>query len=135
MKSPPSRRFALPVVVGLFGFVLRAGAESFPLPGEGSDVIGAMLTVTTVQGDTLLDVARRHGLGYEEIGNANPGVDPWLPGAGVEIGLPKPVTERGLQAWLARVFLRGLIQPFSLTVRLANKRVLGTTAPMAAFAR
>ena len=54
---------------------------------------------------------------------------------GLEIGLPKPVTERGLQAWLARVFLRGLIQPFSLTVRLANKRVLGTTAPMAAFAR
>jgi len=89
MKSPPSRRFALPVVVGLFGFVLRAGAESFPLPGEGSDVIGAMLTVTTVQGDTLLDVARRHGLGYEEIGNANPGVDAWLPGPGTTVVLPK----------------------------------------------
>ena len=28
------------------------------------------------------DIARRFNLGYDEVVNANPGVDPWLPGAG-----------------------------------------------------
>ncbi|HEU4602864.1 MAG TPA: L,D-transpeptidase family protein [Steroidobacteraceae bacterium] len=52
------------------------------------DVIGE-LQVTTVQGeDTLPDIARRFNLGYEEIVRANPGIDPWLPGAGREIVLP-----------------------------------------------
>ncbi len=69
--------------------VQRADAESFPLPPPGSDVIGELRTATTGQHDTLLDVARANGLGYEEITNANPGVDPWLPGAGTAIVLPK----------------------------------------------
>lgn len=67
---------------------LRADAASFPLPAAGSDVIGEMRVATTDQHDTLLDVARANGLGYEEITNANPGVDAWLPGAGTSILLP-----------------------------------------------
>ncbi|MGB5131299.1 MAG: L,D-transpeptidase family protein [Steroidobacteraceae bacterium] len=67
----------------------RAVAESFPLPPPGSDVIGELRTATAGQHDTLLDVARASGLGYEEITNANPGVDPWLPGAGTTVVLPK----------------------------------------------
>jgi L,D-transpeptidase ErfK/SrfK len=82
----------LPALAGallLAGPVQRAQAESFPLPPPGSDVIGEMRTATTGQHDTLLDVARANGLGYEEITNANPGVDVWLPGAGTTIVLPK----------------------------------------------
>jgi L,D-transpeptidase ErfK/SrfK len=67
----------------------RAAAESFPLPPAGNDVIGELRNATTGQHDTLLDVARANGLGYEEITNANPGVDPWLPGAGTTVVLPK----------------------------------------------
>ena len=89
MKKPRGKPIALPVMLGLLGFALRAGAESFAVPPEGSDLIGGMLTARTAQHDTLLDVARRHGLGYEEISNANPGVDAWLPGAGTTIVLPK----------------------------------------------
>lgn len=56
--------------------------------GQDGDVIGE-LQVTTVGGeDTLPDIARRFNLGYEEIVRANPGVDPWLPGAGRQIVLP-----------------------------------------------
>lgn len=66
-----------------------AQAESFPLPARGNDLIGEMRTTETAQHDTLLDLARTHGLGYEEIANANPGVDIWLPGAGTAIVLPK----------------------------------------------
>ena len=38
--------------------------------------------------DTLLDVARRFGIGIEEIKLANPGVDLWIPGEGTSIRLP-----------------------------------------------
>ncbi len=62
-------------------------AEVFLLPaGEG--VVGAPTQVETVYEDTLTDVARRYGLGYTEILAANPGVDPWLPGAETEVLLP-----------------------------------------------
>jgi L,D-transpeptidase ErfK/SrfK len=66
-----------------------AAAEQFALPADGSDVVGEMRTARTDEKDTLLDVARRHGLGYEEIRNANPGVDAWLPGAGTDVLVPK----------------------------------------------
>ena len=66
-----------------------ASAERFPLPAVGSDVIGELRVDLTEAKDTLLDLARRHGLGYEEITNANPGVDAWLPGAGTEVVVPK----------------------------------------------
>ncbi len=66
-----------------------AAAEKFALPPPESDVIGEMRSDRTEAKDTLLDLARRHGLGYEEITNANPGVDAWLPGAGTEVVVPK----------------------------------------------
>jgi len=68
---------------------MRAGAESFSLPAPGSDMIGVTLSAETAHQDTLLDLARRHGLGYEEITNANPDIDAWLPGAGTTVVLPK----------------------------------------------
>lgn len=66
-----------------------AVAEQFTLPGADSDVIGEIRQARTEARDTLLDVARKHGLGYEEITNANPGVDAWLPGAGTDVIVPK----------------------------------------------
>lgn len=66
-----------------------AAAETLMQPAAGSDLVGEPRAVAARHEDTLIDIARRHSLGYEEIVNANPGVDPWLPGAGVEIDLPK----------------------------------------------
>jgi L,D-transpeptidase ErfK/SrfK len=63
-------------------------AEQYELPPEGTDVIGALAVVTSREDDTLLDIARRHGLGYEDIVRANPQVDTWLPGEGTEVLLP-----------------------------------------------
>ncbi len=63
-------------------------AEVYELPPPGYDVIGSISTITARYEDTLVDIARRHGLGYYDIVRANPGVDPWLPGEGVEIMLP-----------------------------------------------
>lgn len=65
-----------------------ARAEIYELPPEGFDVIGAVSTIVARHEDTLVDIARRHGLGYEDIVRANPGLSPWLPGAGTEVVLP-----------------------------------------------
>ncbi len=73
----------------LLALALPAAADEFTLPAPGSDAIGETITTETEAKDTLLDVARRYGLGYEEITNANPGVDPWLPGAGTVVVVPK----------------------------------------------
>jgi len=78
-------RVALALVV-LLPAVMRA--EVYDLPSPGSDVIGALTVVTAREEDTLLDIARRHGLGYEDIVRANPDVDTWLPGEGTEVVLP-----------------------------------------------
>jgi len=63
-------------------------AEVFELPPEGYDVIGSVATISARYEDTLVDIARRHGLGYYDLVHANPDVDVWLPGEGTEIVLP-----------------------------------------------
>jgi L,D-transpeptidase ErfK/SrfK len=68
---------------------LPAATAEFTLPPADSDVIGETIMTEAQAEDTLLDVARRHGLGYEEITNANPDVDPWLPGAGTVVVVPR----------------------------------------------
>lgn len=75
------------ILAGLIS-VVPAHAEIFELPPEGHDVIGAVSTISARQEDTLVDIARRHGLGYEDIVRANPDVNIWLPGEGTEIVLP-----------------------------------------------
>jgi L,D-transpeptidase ErfK/SrfK len=62
--------------------------DRFPLPDADTDVVGQMQYVVAREEDTLADFARRYGLGFDEIVAANPGVDPWLPGAGTRVVLP-----------------------------------------------
>ena len=57
------------------------------LPAEG-DLVGETVDVIATHDDTIIDLARRYGLGYEEVVNANPGVDPWLPGEGTVVRMP-----------------------------------------------
>ena len=75
-------------VLLMIGCTAMARAEIYELPPHGSDVIGAISTITARDEDTLVDIARRHGLGYEDIVRANPDVNVWVPGQGTEIILP-----------------------------------------------
>lgn len=59
----------------------------YPLPEKG-DIIGEIQTVIAEQEDSLLEIGRRHGLGYEEMQRANPGMSMWVPGEGTEVTLP-----------------------------------------------
>jgi len=65
-----------------------AWAAVYELQADSSAVVGTDSRIKVSYQDTLLDVARRHGLGYPEIVRANPGVDIWLPDEGREILLP-----------------------------------------------
>lgn len=72
------------------------GAAALPVPvatdaftiAPGDDVVGTVQVVKANADDTLSDIARRFNVGYEEIVDANPGVDPWVPGAGTEVVVP-----------------------------------------------
>lgn len=90
----------------LFAISFAVNAELYELPPDGSDVVGTVTTTRARAEDTLLDIARRHGLGYEDIVRANPDVDVWLPGEGAEVTLPTryvlpPGPRRGLVLNLA----------------------------------
>jgi hypothetical protein len=65
----------------------RATVYTIPKPGTDS-IVGEDQTVVTVYEDTLYDLARKFSLGSEELIRVNPGVDPWLPGAGKTIVVP-----------------------------------------------
>jgi L,D-transpeptidase ErfK/SrfK len=49
----------------------------FPIKSD-STVVGEIYSVSSHEFDTLSDIARNFGLGYEEIERANPNLDPWL---------------------------------------------------------
>lgn len=65
-----------------------AAAATYILPEGRNAVIGEIQYVTARHEDTLLDIGRRYGVGYEEIVAANRGVDPWLPGEGTQVLIP-----------------------------------------------
>lgn len=51
--------------------------------------IGEMEEYNAVYEDTLIHLARKHDLGFVEIRAANPKLDPWIPGEGAKVILPK----------------------------------------------
>ncbi|HEU5136231.1 MAG TPA: L,D-transpeptidase family protein [Steroidobacteraceae bacterium] len=76
------------VLALLAGGAACANAAQYPLPDAEALMFGDVETITAHGEDTLPDLARRYGLGYEEILRANPGVDTWLPGEGTTIVIP-----------------------------------------------
>jgi L,D-transpeptidase ErfK/SrfK len=87
-----ARRFGISAAMYFsLGVMLSAGptwAASYSLPKNGDDVIGAITVLTLNYEDTMAAVAQKYGIGYRELVDANPEVDPWLPGAGTRIQLP-----------------------------------------------
>jgi L,D-transpeptidase ErfK/SrfK len=65
-----------------------SAAATYDLPLPGGDLVGEVYGVTVAPGQTLLDVARLHGIGQEAMVHANPGVDRWLPAPGTEVTVP-----------------------------------------------
>ncbi|HEY5758079.1 MAG TPA: L,D-transpeptidase family protein [Steroidobacter sp.] len=72
----------------LLAATTNAFAATYTLPVGKDTVIGEVQTVVAAHEDTLLDIGRRYGVGYEEIVAANPGINAWVPGAGTEVLIP-----------------------------------------------
>jgi L,D-transpeptidase ErfK/SrfK len=69
-------------------YAAPVATHSFAYDPKSTGVVGTLQATIANEEDTLSDIARRFNLGYDEVVNANPGVDPWLPGAGTRIVLP-----------------------------------------------
>jgi L,D-transpeptidase ErfK/SrfK len=65
-----------------------AGATVYTLAHPDDAIFGEDQTVETVYEDTLYDLARKFSLGSEELIRVNPGIDPWIPGAGKQVVVP-----------------------------------------------
>ncbi|MFL4294164.1 L,D-transpeptidase [Enterobacter asburiae] len=66
-------------------------AVTYPLPPEGSRLVGTPVTVVVPQGNTrpLEYFAAQYGQGLSNLLEANPGVDPFLPKAGTTLTIPQ----------------------------------------------
>ena len=60
----------------------------FLIEDENQSIIGEPQVVFARGENSFSDFAREYGLGYDELVEANPGIDPWLPGEGTPILLP-----------------------------------------------
>lgn len=79
-----ARQAAL-VALAVF-FLISRGAVADT--GSGSEILGSPGTHMVAPGETLLDIARRHDLGFVELRAANPSVDVWVPAPGTVLSLP-----------------------------------------------
>lgn len=62
-------------------------AEVYPYR-EGETVIGYVQTYKTNNNESLIEIARKYDLGYNEIADANPDLEPFVPGEGTSIEIP-----------------------------------------------
>ena len=68
--------------------VTPAAAAVYSLEDSGGALFGREELVLTRDEDTLYGIARRFGLGSEELIRVNPGIDPWLPREDRNIVIP-----------------------------------------------
>jgi len=69
---------------GVRPYVARAGSDLSTI----SSVIGTATFYEAEKRDTFLDIARYYDLGFNEMAEANPGVDEWVPPVGQALMLP-----------------------------------------------
>lgn len=63
-------------------------ATTYKLPHSGTDTVGSLKEITAAEGEMLVDIARTHDLGQDELLLANPAKTRWIPVGGQRIVLP-----------------------------------------------
>jgi len=79
---------AVASLLAVAGGARPTSAAVFELRDDDGGIFGSVERVRTRYEDTLIEIARRYSLGYEELTRVNVGVDPWLPGEGTEVLIP-----------------------------------------------
>ncbi|MDG3086132.1 L,D-transpeptidase family protein [Vibrio hannami] len=63
-------------------------AASYPLPMDGSHMVGRLQNHVVSKGETLAEIARSYDVGFLSLMAANKGVDPFLPDDGTILTIP-----------------------------------------------
>ncbi len=87
-SGPASALLGLLLLCGLLSVAPPAAAIKHVVPENGDAVVGRLVGGVTRYEDTFAALAERYNLGYQKLRDANPEVDPWLPGEGTPIVLP-----------------------------------------------
>ncbi len=82
------RSFCRLLLAATLFFPATAWSARFALPAPGNDLVGELRLVTASRSATLLDIARSHDVGQDEIRIANPQADRWLPDDGTPVVSP-----------------------------------------------
>lgn len=94
----------LTLLLGLLfalGWSYKVYALAFNLPTNGDNVVGHLQWTQALPGDTFSSIGRRYDIGYYELVEANPGINPDNPSPGTIIVVPTrfilpPVPRQGL---------------------------------------
>jgi L,D-transpeptidase ErfK/SrfK len=86
MKTMLKTKAYIALLLSALAAPCRATVYDFHDPEQNT--FGEDQYIQTVYEDTLYDLARRYSLGSEELIRVNPGIDPWLPGAGETVLIP-----------------------------------------------
>jgi len=65
-----------------------AVTDRFLLDTPEQRIVGELQVIEARYEDTFVDIARTYNVGFDELAEANPDVDAWLPGEGTRIVLP-----------------------------------------------
>src|SRR5215831_8409735 len=95
------RMLRVALAASLLSLMPPAFAARYLMPPADAPHLGEAYVLNAHYEDTLAKLAQRYGVGYRELIDANPNVDPWLPGEGTPILLPTefllpPGERRGL---------------------------------------
>ncbi len=67
---------------------MSAHASKFILPEPNDGLVGEPVALQVTYADRFSSLAIKYDLGFEEMRDANPGLDPWIPGEGARVVLP-----------------------------------------------
>jgi L,D-transpeptidase ErfK/SrfK len=107
----------------------------FDLATANQELVGTTQVLFAKHENTLPGIAREYNVGFEEIKNANPGVDVWLPGEGTPIyvptaGLLPDVPREGIVINVASMRLLYYTTYSETTATGVNERVAVTSHPV-----
>jgi len=76
----------IPILFTLF-VIASTGAEVYTFK-EHDTVIGSIKNHITKNEESLIEIARKYDLGFNEVADSNPDLDPFIPGDGVTVTIP-----------------------------------------------
>jgi L,D-transpeptidase ErfK/SrfK len=76
------------IAVLIFIFQLSPASGKVLFCRDGDTVLGEATTYNVKSGESLIEIARKFDLGYNEIADANPSLDPFVPGADASVDIP-----------------------------------------------